>query len=65
MSVVRARSSETEAPAVWLTVEEVAAVLRIPLSTVYELVRRGEIRSIKIGKHRRIRRDYLDLPGAQ
>lgn len=47
--------AETE----WLKVEEVAAILRLPLSTTYELVRTGQIPSVKLGKHRRIRREVL------
>ena len=54
---------ETPAPAQWFTVEEVAAVLRLPLSTVYRQVRVGQIPSIKLGHHRRVRREWLDQLG--
>ena len=47
----------------WLTVEEVATALRLPLSTTYRLVRLGQIRSIKLGHHRRIRREWLEQLG--
>lgn len=43
----------------WLKVEEVASILRLPVSTTYELVRSGRIPSVKLGKHRRIRREVL------
>lgn len=52
-------AAETE----WLKVEEVASILRLPLSTTYELVRTGQIPSVKLGKHRRIRRDVLGRLG--
>jgi excisionase family DNA binding protein len=34
-----------------LTSKEVSQLLRIPLSTVYELAKRGVIRGVKFGKH--------------
>jgi excisionase family DNA binding protein len=37
-----------------LTVDEVARLLRIGRSSAYELVRRGELRSVKIGRARRV-----------
>jgi excisionase family DNA binding protein len=46
--------------AIWLTVEEVAAALRVPRSTVYEHVRRGAIPARRIGRHLRIHRSWLD-----
>ena len=54
---------EEAAAAEWLTVAEVAAALRLPLSTTYRLVRLGQIRSIKLGHHRRIRREWLEHLG--
>lgn len=42
-----------------LTVNEVAGLLGIGRSTVYELLYKGELRSVKIGGSRRIR--YSDL----
>ena len=45
-------------------VKDVAEALSLSLSTVYDLVRRGEIRSIRIGRGRRkltlIPREALD-----
>lgn len=52
-----------EPAAAWLKVEEVAEILRLPISTTYDLVRTGVIPSVKLGRHRRIRRDALDLIG--
>jgi len=45
----------TAAPLVFLfTAEEAAGALRVGRSKVYELMRSGELRSIKIGGSRRI-----------
>jgi len=42
-----------------LTVLEAGAVLRIGRNTVYELVRCGRLRSLKIGRNIRIPRDAI------
>lgn len=42
-----------------LTAEEAAAELRIARRRVFELIKSGELESVKIGKSRRIRRDDL------
>ena len=41
------------------TVEQVAKMLHIGRDKVYELLRTGQLRSIKIGKLRRITEDQL------
>jgi excisionase family DNA binding protein len=41
------------------TVEEVADLLHIGRDKVYYLLRTGQLRSIKIGKSRRITEDHL------
>lgn len=43
-----------------LTVTAAASALSLSRSTVYELIRRGEIESVKIGGTRRIRPDALE-----
>lgn len=43
-----------------LTIEELAAYLKIPKSTPYKLVREGKIPSQKIGRHRRFRKGAID-----
>ena len=45
---------------IMMNVEEVSNWLRIPRSTLYSLCRRGEIPSIKIGKHWRFERKRLE-----
>lgn len=40
-----------EKPGDVLTIEELAAYLKIPKSTLYKLVREGRIPSQKIGRH--------------
>jgi excisionase family DNA binding protein len=41
------------------TVEQVAEMLHIGRDKVYELIRTGQLRSIKIGKSRRITEEQL------
>ncbi|MFZ5769771.1 MAG: helix-turn-helix domain-containing protein [Bacillota bacterium] len=43
----------------FLTVEEAARLLRLKRSTAYELVRRGFIPSIRLGRFIRVPRDRL------
>jgi excisionase family DNA binding protein len=43
-----------------LTVPEVAAELQIPASTVYDLIRRGEIPSVRVGKRIRVPKRRLE-----
>lgn len=41
----------------FLTVEEVAEYLRLPLSTVYKLVQDKQLPGFKVGKHWRFRKE--------
>ncbi len=43
-----------------LTIEELAAYLKISKSTLYKLVREGKIPSQKIGRHWRFRKAAID-----
>ena len=43
-----------------LTIDELAAYLKIPKSTLYKLVREGKIPSQKIGRHWRFRKEAID-----
>ena len=43
-----------------LTIEELAAYLKIPKSTLYKLVRERKIPSQKIGRHWRFRKGAID-----
>lgn len=45
----------------FLTVEEVAEYLRLPLSTVYKLVQDKRLPGFKVGKHWRFRRETFEL----
>jgi excisionase family DNA binding protein len=47
-----------ERPA-WLTVDEVANALRLPVSTAYDLVRKKVIPSTRLGRHIRIPAGWL------
>jgi excisionase family DNA binding protein len=57
---VRDRRPSSE-PDVLLTPAEAAAVLKIGRSKLYELMARGAISSVKLGRCRRFRRSDLDL----
>jgi excisionase family DNA binding protein len=50
-----------ENPGGVLTIDELAAYLKIPKSTLYKLVREGKIPSQKIGRHWRFRKQAIDL----
>ena len=49
-----------EKPGGILTIEELSAYLKIPRSTLYKLVREGEIPSQKVGRHWRFRKEAID-----
>jgi len=49
-----------EKPSNVLTIDELAAYLKISKSTLYKLVREGKIPSQKIGKHWRFRKGAID-----
>jgi excisionase family DNA binding protein len=43
-----------------LTAKEAAEILRIPVSTLFLICRRGSLRTFRAGRHLRIRRGALD-----
>ncbi len=43
-----------------LTIDELAAYLKIPKSTLYKIVREGKIPSQKVGRHWRFRKAAID-----
>ncbi len=43
-----------------LTIDELAAYLKISKSTLYKLAQTGEVPGQKVGKHWRFRRDIID-----
>jgi excisionase family DNA binding protein len=47
-------------PRTFLTVAEVAGILRVSDMTIYRLVASGELRALKIGRSYRIPQDGLD-----
>jgi excisionase family DNA binding protein len=57
--MVRGKMSATESQLLF-TVKEVAAILQIGRTTVYELIYAGTLASVKIGACRRIRRIDLE-----
>ena len=43
-----------------MTIDELAVYLKIPKSTLYKLVREGQIPSQKVGRHWRFRKETID-----
>lgn len=43
-----------------MTIDEVAAYLRIPRASVYKLAQKGKIPAQKVGRHWRFRRETID-----
>lgn len=43
-----------------LTVGEVAAYLRVPVTTVYRMFKTTRLRGVKVGKHWRCRREVVE-----
>lgn len=43
-----------------LTVAEVANVIRVSRMTVYRLIRRGQLKAIRVGRNYRVRSDDLN-----
>ena len=52
--------AQSHARARFLTVQEVADVLRISTMTVYRLIKNGDLPAARIGKSCRVREDDLD-----
>ena len=44
----------------FLTVAEVAALLRVSTMTVYRLIKAGELRAVRVGKSYRLTEDDVD-----
>ena len=49
----------------YLTVAEVAAMLRVSTMTVYRLIKAGELRAVRVGKSYRLSEDDVDRYLAQ
>jgi excisionase family DNA binding protein len=50
----------TSNPEEVLTIDELAAYLRIPKSTLYKIVRGGKVPCQKVGRHWRFRKQAID-----
>lgn len=55
-----ARQATAASPTILLTAEETARELRIARRRVFELIRTGDLPSVKIGKSRRISRAAVE-----
>ena len=56
---------EDHAHARFLTVAEVAALMRVSTMTVYRLIKAGELASVRVGKSYRVREDDVPDPGGE
>jgi excisionase family DNA binding protein len=52
--------AQSNARARFLTVAEVADLIRVSTMTVYRLIKAGEMRAVRVGKSYRVREDDLD-----
>ncbi len=52
--------AQSHARARFLTVAEVADLLRVSSMTVYRLIKDGELPAVRVGKSYRVREDDLD-----
>ena len=52
--------AQSHARARFLTVAEVAGLLRVSTMTVYRLIKAGELASVRVGKSYRVREDDVD-----
>ena len=43
-----------------LTIQELSDYLKVPVSTLYQLVRSGSMPGARVGKHWRFRKDAID-----
>jgi excisionase family DNA binding protein len=44
-----------------MTVVEVATIMRVSRMTVYRLIRRGQLKAIRVGRNYRVREDDLNV----
>ena len=52
--------AQSESRGAFLTVAEVAALMRVSTMTVYRLIKAGDIAAVRVGKSYRIREDDVD-----
>ncbi len=52
--------AQSQARARFLTVNEVADLLRVSSMTVYRLIKGGDLRAVRVGKSFRLREDDVD-----
>lgn len=52
--------AQSEGRARFMTVAEVATLMRVSTMTVYRLIKAGDIPSVRVGKSYRIREDDVD-----
>jgi excisionase family DNA binding protein len=52
--------AQSQSRARFLTVHEVADLLRVSTMTVYRLIKGGDLLAVRVGKSYRVREDHLD-----
>ncbi len=52
--------AHSERPTQFMTVAEVATLLRVSTMTVYRLIKAGDIAAVRVGKSYRLREDDVD-----
>lgn len=50
----------TESPGDYLTVDEIASTMRVAKMTVYRMIKRGELPSVRFGRSFRVSRAEFD-----
>lgn len=52
--------AQQDGPARFMTVAEVAELMRVSTMTVYRLIKAGDIAAVRVGKSYRLREDDVD-----
>jgi len=52
--------AHSDGPARFMTVAEVATLMRVSTMTVYRLIKAGDIAAVRVGKSYRLREDDVD-----
>jgi excisionase family DNA binding protein len=52
--------AQQEGPTRFMTVAEVAALMRVSTMTVYRLIKAGDLPAVRVGKSYRLREDDVD-----
>jgi excisionase family DNA binding protein len=59
-NVIEEGKNQPESVVTVLTPEQAAEALHVPVRTVYDLLRRGQLRGRKVGRHWRTTKEWID-----